>query len=410
MANAQALTTETPAPPSEAGPEPPRYASVICFGGEDWWYHNRGHFDMQMMRRLSKAVPVLYINSIMMRKPVLGRGKNFLKCAIRKLKSMTRGLRDGGEGFPVFSPVTLPIHHLKWAHGPHEWFLRRQIRRVARKLKLRDPLVWVNVPSACDAALRLKRSALVYQRTDRYEDYPDVDAEVIRDYDLRLKQAADITLYVHPAMYEAEKDECRNAFLTDHGVDYEHFGLAHEDAFIPEDIRGIPRPIAGFFGDIEGHSRDLPLLERTAELLPGVSFVFVGHAAADTSKLAACPNVWMLGQKPYTQVPHYGKCFSVCLMPMPLNEWTDAINPIKLKEYLALGKAIVSTPFREVRNYGEFAYLGTTPEEFAAAIRQALDEDSDDRVRRRRESVKAHSWDARVQQIMAALGRGRSDA
>ncbi len=305
---------------------------VICFGGEDWWYHNRGHFDMQIMRRLAKLTTVLYINSIMMRKPIIGGGRNFFRCALRKLHSMTRGLRDSGEGFSVYSPVTMPIHHLRWARRPHEWFLRRQIKRVARKLRMSDPLVWVNVPSACDTVLHLRRSALVYQRTDRYEDYPDVDVDVIRDYDLRLKEAADITLYVHPAMYEAEAGECRSALLTDHGVDYQAFGMAHAEPSVPDDIREIPHPIAGFFGDIEGHSRDLPLLERVAELLPEVSFVFVGHAAADCSGLGSHPNVWMLGQKPYEQVAHYGKCFDVCMMPMPLNEWTEAMNPIKLKE------------------------------------------------------------------------------
>ena len=58
---------------SKANSTPVRLCDgVICFGGEDWWYHNRGHFDMQMMRELSRRVPVLYVNSIGMRVPKVG--------------------------------------------------------------------------------------------------------------------------------------------------------------------------------------------------------------------------------------------------------------------------------------------------------------------------------------------------
>ena len=54
---------------------------VVCFGGEDWWYHNRGHIDMQLMRRFARMGTVLYINSIVMQKPSLKKsakgGKSF---------------------------------------------------------------------------------------------------------------------------------------------------------------------------------------------------------------------------------------------------------------------------------------------------------------------------------------------
>jgi hypothetical protein len=41
---------------------------VICFGGEDWWYHNRGHFDMQLMRRFARSRTTIYVNSTVMQK------------------------------------------------------------------------------------------------------------------------------------------------------------------------------------------------------------------------------------------------------------------------------------------------------------------------------------------------------
>ena len=68
----------------------------------------------------------------------------------------------------------------------------------------------------------------------------------------------------------------------------------------------------------------------------------MGKASSDCDNLAALDNVYMLGQKPYELVAHYGKAFDVCLMPWQQNDWIQACNPVKLKEYLALGKPIVT--------------------------------------------------------------------
>ena len=68
------------------------FDGIICFGGEDWWYHNRGHFDLQMMREFSGRCPVLYVNSIGMRMPRVGEGKMFFRRMARKLRSLRRGL------------------------------------------------------------------------------------------------------------------------------------------------------------------------------------------------------------------------------------------------------------------------------------------------------------------------------
>ena len=85
-----------------------RFDGVICFGGEDWWYHNRGHHDMQMMRHLAHRMPVLYVNSIGMRTPSPGEGRMFLTRVRRKLRSVRRGLVRVSDGFSVFSPILIP--------------------------------------------------------------------------------------------------------------------------------------------------------------------------------------------------------------------------------------------------------------------------------------------------------------
>lgn len=380
---------------------------IICFGGEDWWYHNRGHIDMQLMRRFARVGTTLYVNSIVMQKPKLARwtggSKSFTHKLIRKARSIFRGLRKSDAGFWVYSPFSLPVHHIGWLRKLNEIILRLQLRFVARKLGIRNPVIWVACPAACDVALRIKKTKLVYQRTDRFEEYPNVDSEIISQYDRRLKANADLTVFVNSTLYDEESDQCRKAILLDHGVDFDMFATAENSEEVPNDIRDIKKPIVGFFGGIDGHTSDIELVEKVTDLLSELSFVFIGKASTDCSQLVSRENVWMLGQKPYEQIPNYGKCFDVAIMPWRQNRWIQACNPIKLKEYLALGKPIVSTPFAELQKYRDVVYEAKTPEEFADCIKKALVEDNPERIAARRSKVKDASWKSKAEQVMNEL-------
>jgi glycosyltransferase involved in cell wall biosynthesis len=381
--------------------------NIICFGGEDWWYKNRGHVDMQLMRHFSGLGTVLYVNSIVMQKPTLrkniGGGKSFTHKLVRKAKSILRGLRESGVGFWVYSPFTLPVHHFSWARPINEMILRYQICYVTHKLLLVNPIVWVACPVACDTAVKMRKKFLVYQRTDRFEEYPNVDASVIRTYDLKLKTLADFTVFVNRSLFDEEADQCKKAIYLDHGVDYQLFSTAEQDRHEPKDIESLPKPIIGFFGAIDDHTSDISFVEKVIDLLPQMSFIFIGSASSDITGLERRKNVWMLGQKPYEQIPHYGKCFDVAIMPWRQNRWIEVCNPIKLKEYLALGKPIVSTPFKELEKYSDVVYIAKTPEDFAGFIKRAIAEDNSERITARRKKVEKATWDSKAQLVLEEL-------
>ena len=138
------------------------FDGVICFGGEDWWYHNRGHYDLQIMRELSRHFPVLYVNSIGMRMPRIAEGKMFFHRIGRKLKSLRRGYRQINDRFAVCSPVILPGRTGLKITGR---MLAPQVRRWARKMGIHNPLVWVACPTAAVAIEGVKPVAVVYQRS-----------------------------------------------------------------------------------------------------------------------------------------------------------------------------------------------------------------------------------------------------
>lgn len=377
---------------------------ILCFGGEDWWYKNQAHIDMQLMRRFSKSGTVLYVNSIVMQKPNIGEGKMFFRRLVRKTKSILTGLKMSHAGFWVYSPLTLPVHHIGWLRRLNEIILRIQLLLVTHKLGMRNTMVWVACPAACDTAIKMKRELLVYQRTDRHEEYLNVDYDTISKYDQELKAQADMTIFVNSQLYKQERWQCKKAINLDHGVDFETFASAIRHPEKPLDIASIPKPIAGYFGEIDEVKLDIDFIEEIADLLPEVSFVFIGKASLKFYRLADKKNVWLLGHKPYEQIPHYGKCFNVALLPWIQSHWTEAANPIKIKEYLALGKPIISTPvFTQIEQYRDVAYVANTPEEFAHCIVKALSEDSPERIAVRRKKVQYDTWDSKAQIIIKEL-------
>jgi glycosyltransferase involved in cell wall biosynthesis len=387
----------------------PEYKSLnfVCFGGEDWWYHNRGHIDMQLMRRFARSGTVLYVNSIVMQKPSLKKGtaggKSLWQKLHRKSKSILKGVKKVEDRFWVYSPFSLPLHHYKWGRVLNRLALDFQLSMIKRKLGLINPIIWVACPAACDVALGMKKEKLVYQRTDKYEEYPNIDSAIIKKYDQKLKSSADLTVYVNSNLFEEEKSQCRKAIYLDHGVDFELFGKDPEKDKAPADIRNIKRPIVGFFGGIDNHTLDLPFLEAVVQLLPEMSFVMIGNSSTDLSTITKHPNIRFLGQKQYEQIPAYGQCFDVCIMPWRQSKWIEACNPIKLKEYLALGKPVVSTPFHELLKYADVTYKAETPEEFAEKIRQSLLENNTGRILARREKIRKATWNSKAQVILDTL-------
>jgi glycosyltransferase involved in cell wall biosynthesis len=394
------MTTLGPSAQRVAVPSasPRIFDGVVCFGGEDWWYHNRGHFDMQMMREFSGHCPVLYVNSIGMRVPRVGEGKMFFRRVARKLRSLRRGLVRVRPNFAVLSPFVAPG---RTGMAISRRVLPGQVRRGAARIGVNRPLVWVNCPPGVEALDGIGGAGLVYQRTDRYESFKGVDHDLIRGYDLKLKAKADVTLFCSRLLFDEEKHECRHAIFVDHGVDFEAFALAGAASGTePDDIRPIPRPRVGFVGGIDSHTFDPELFVEVARLSPQFQFVLVGACSLPPG-WCTLPNVTLLGQRPYEQVPAYMAACDVLIMPWNQSPWIKACNPVKMKEYLAVGRPVVSTPFDELRYYQGFIEVAADARTFAGAIAGAvaLPGDPD----RRRERVRDQSWGGKAETVLDEL-------
>ena len=379
-----------------------RFDSVLCFGDSDWWYHNRGHADMQFMRRFAKHCRVLYVNSLGVRAPSVSEGRMFFRRVARKLGSVARFLRDGGEGFPVMSPLFAPFFEgLKGA------ILRRslqwQLRSALWWLHMRRPLIWVACPSAACVFDELAGVGVVHQLSDCYAALHGGPADVAVRMEKRIAERADLVICSSHQLLDRARALYGKGEYVDHGVDFDLFASAAEKQQIPEELANIERPIIGFFGNIDGNTVDRALLEAVIQLRSQYQFVLVGSMADEFQYLRQFPNVTAVPRQPYQRIPQFGAAFDVCIMPWLQNEWIEHCNPVKLKEYLALGKPVVSTPFPELRRVQSLCIEAAGAEAFAAAVDRALLERDEQASEKRRDWAAQNTWDAKFEQVIELL-------
>ncbi|MDR8407468.1 glycosyltransferase [Nonomuraea sp. 3-1Str] len=377
-------------------PEPPGY---VCFSAQDWWYHNQAHSDFQLMRSIAAHREVLIVNSIGMRMPTPGRSTQVLRRITRKLRSVAKLVREPLPGFHVMSPLPLPFYGSPLLRRLNAVLVRAQVTAVCRALGMRRPVVVVTIPTAWDVVRPMARRSLVFNRSDRHSAFPEADAATIGALERALLARADRVVYASRALMADERPLTGDrAHFLDHGVDLGHFTRT---AALPPDLAAVPGPRIGFFGALDDFVVDFDLLERVAVELPHASLVLIGDATAPMERLTKYPNVHWLGFRPYERIPEYGSGFDVAIMPWQDNAWIRHANPIKLKEYLALGLPVVSTDFAELAAYTGRVRVAAGHAAFVEAVKLTLDTGGPATAGELRASVLDASWSTRARELMA---------
>ena len=364
---------------------------VVCFAGIDWWYNNRGHSECQVMIRLAKDHPVLWVNSIGLRMPTPGGTDRVAHRLLSKARSLLRGLRRDESGMWVLSPLFIPRYTPRVLRI-NGWLLRAQVAIARRVAGIRRPAAWITIPSAVPALADPVWEQVVANRCDDYAAFPEVDEELVGGLQHDMLDASDVAIYVNHELQRTEAPRAHESVFMGHGVDIAHFSPPFAEE--PAALRDLPRPILGFYGALDDWRFDIELFVAVARAHPDATVVVCGPQAMDLSPLEDVPNIVYLGAIPYDELPAYASRFDVGLMPYLRNEFVEACNPIKLKEYLALGFPVVSTDFPELAPYAEVVHTATDEPSFLAAVDAALAEVGDAaRAERRRAMVADDDWD-----------------
>lgn len=282
------------------------------------------------------------------------------------------------------------------------WSVRTALSALRSRLK--PPVVlWAHYT---EVALALKTpmrpNLFCYHRLDDFTAMNPHQATL----EQQLMQQSDLNFVVAPSLIDPQWMRPNSWFYLPNGVATELFARAQsQQTQTPRDIADLPAPRIGYIGAVHPDWVDVERLIELAHATPEWSWVIIGPKIR-WSPPAPCPkNLYFLGARPYTQLPAYLKGLDVCLIPFRRNAIAQGASPLKLYEYLAAGKAVVSVPyFHDLELFGNLVYHAETLHEWLMAVRAALEEaHAPVQIARRMQSVAPHSWQSRAECVLQTL-------
>lgn len=386
-------------------PAPPRLhgRDIVCVGFADWdteLWTNQHH----LMSRLARENRVLFVESLGLRRPQLA-GRDLA----RIWRRLRRGLAPprGIDGLHVLSPLVLPLHRHAFARALNRRLLPLLVRRAARRLGLRRPILWAYVPQAEALIDALDPALVVYHCVDDIAAQPGIDAAGFRAAERRFAARSDLVLASAPALATRLRTISGNVLDTPNVADTELFASALRPGALDAGMAALATPRIVFTGAVVATKLDIPLLLELARARPAWSFALVGPVGpgdprTDVSALAAEPNIHLLGPRSYEQLPDVLRAADAGLIPYARNELTDSIFPMKVYEYLAAGLPAIATPLPALADVAEVS-TATDADGIARLLEDALAHDSPERRAERSRAAAAHSWDRRLEEIAVAI-------
>ena len=255
---------------------------------------------------------------------------------------------------------------------------------------------WVPLARALPNALQ------VYDCMDHHEGFGGMPQALV-DLEHEYMDKADALIVTSQWLHDWAVERGReDALIVRNGCDWEHFHTSTTSAHAGPYRSDSGRKVIGYFGAI-AEWFDVELVEQLARRFADCEIVLVGNDTVQAGRqLAKLPNVRLLGEKPYAELPHYLHGFDVCLLPFKRIPLTLATNPVKVYEYLCAGKEVVCTDLPEIAQFGDLVHKAASHEDFMAAVRQALEHPADEAgQQRRRQFARTQTWAMRAAQLRA---------
>jgi teichuronic acid biosynthesis glycosyltransferase TuaH len=375
--------------------------SYVIFGTVPWdapWLteHNLAHALAERHRVLFVEPPVTVLSPFRYGlRPERLREARFL---------LGRRLRRYGR-VHVYRPVALPPREQPLAKTLSRPLLRRQLRSAAERAGVRKPaVVAARTTLGLEGAVAERvRVYLVKDLVESGGELVGASASALAAETAAMCERADLVCAVTPALRDRVAASGHRAALLQHGF-HADLAPAYDAAAEPAAYAGLPRPLLGYTGRIDGRL-DFGLLGALADAQPEASLVLVGPTSPrldqeTLAELSRRPNVHLVGSQPREALPAFVRHLDCALMPYGDREWLRYASPLKLWDYLYAGPPVVGAGCTVLRDYPPpLVRYSETREEFLDAVRAALSEPAEAAEERRRFAL-ANSWDVRAAQLV----------
>ena len=370
----------------------------VMFGHNDWWVWERQGFCTRNAALARELAGREVVSELLVVDTPRYRGRTHRPAESRgdETTVVAPGISAVRYGYPLPLPAT-------WYPGRR---LNARLTSAALPRRLgaaraagEATVLWVADPRLVEAALAMPHDLFVFDAIDDWRQHPWAGhAAVSRGYEL-VARHADVVFAVNPRLLEILQPR-GHAEVLYNAVDARPWAAARPAS----ELAGMQRPLAGYAGMIQRRV-DGPLLAGAARLLPHAGFALVGRVLpAYRRELGDLgPNVRFAGVRHHHEVPALIAACDVGIVPHLRDALTATMDPLKLYEYLAAGKPVVSTVASPNPALAEVVQIVSGTEEFAAAITAAAGDDDEERRTRRRGALAGETWGARADRVLAVL-------
>jgi teichuronic acid biosynthesis glycosyltransferase TuaH len=268
---------------------------------------------------------------------------------------------------------------------------------AASRAGIESPHVIAWTPTVVAPVEAVRPTSFVFDSLDNWLIHPVLrrNAREAEKAYARLLPLATAVVASAPASARELSRWVQNVQVIPNGVDLERFRTA---VARPADVPTAP--VVGYVGKL-ARRVDVELISEVAATMPDVTFVFIGPALDHSvHRLRAIKNVCLLGDRSPDEIPAYLRTFDVAWIPHRVGTGETGGDPIKLYEYWAAGRQVVTTPIDGWEAWTDRAFVVRSAGDARAAIRGLLDLT----VPEKRVWVdRSRTWGAIANEILALL-------
>jgi glycosyltransferase involved in cell wall biosynthesis len=383
-------------------------ADITLLATADWdhpLWTNKQHVALSLARLGHR---VLYIESLGLR-GVRAQSAD----GLRILRRLYRGLRlprRVGANLWVWSPLVLPGARSPLATVINRWLFAGGLMLVRALLGLKAEWLWTYNPRSLAYLNPAAYRRIIYHCVDDIQAQPGMNGSDLDRWEQALCRLASVVFVTSPALADTRKGFNPDTYFYPNVADHSHFAEALNPTIkLPSDLLDIPNPRIGFVGAISAYKIDLDLIKNLAASCPHWSFVLIGPVGegdpnTDVSALQSLANLYLLGAKPYNELPAWLAGIDVAILPLRCNSYTNSMFPMKFFEYLAAGRPVLATAIRSLAAYSKEAEL-VQPDvaAFRDGIARLLASDTPEKRRARSEFSRSYTYDRRTAEMLERI-------
>lgn len=356
--------------------------NIICFSDICWDFIWQRH--QQLLTRFPASWNILFIEPISLWR-ILKDPKNIIP---RKINNIV-----------IFSVPRLSFfENKKLLRNINDFVSLLLIKAMICRSKINKPVLLFYEPRYSSLIGHFGEKLILYEFIDNRLGFTEVPGWMRYYIELLIKKADIVTASSNNLYETAQSSGAKNIFLVKNAADIDHFKKKNYN--IPDDIKHLKKPLIGYVGALYEWF-DFELIEKMAIKFFECSILLIGPVHPEQmNKIEALKkyeNICFAGKKPYDDLPKYINQFDIAIIPFKINNLTNYVNPVKLYEYLAADKPVVSTALPDIFEYKDVVYIADKHEEFLQYIEIALKNNQKGNYT---DIIRNNTWDKRAEQMI----------